>query len=420
MRYETFTGVLLLALVLSQGTTVRTTPLNIATTGTKNGPAARGTTHGQLPPEIMLDSHLLRAEEAVAQRDQAAARAAMQQIKALQDEHPLEVPAEYHYRYANVWNAVGAWDESLASAVRYLELTGRDGDHYLDALRLMNRATAAIEELERARELRAADEARARAAAERARAERERALRAAADAIVEMAFVPIRPGRFRMGTSDRESTRYRRTQVQLTQAYEIARYEVTQSQWEAVIGEARYARRDCERCALILRSLDEVPRFISMLNTADGGTWTYRLPTEAEWEYAARAGEGGDRFVRDLEASAWFEGNSRDADGRWRVHPVGLKRPNGFGLYDIFGNAAELTQDWYGPYPGETVTDPTGHPTGIYWETSWAGRRRTEPRKVARGCDHTAAKRFCERDDRTPFYPGSSMSVGLRLVRVPR
>ena len=286
MRYETFTVVLLLTLVLSQGATVRTTSLNIATTGTENGPAARGTTHGQLPPEIMLDGHLLRAEEAVGQRDHTAARTAMEQIQALQNEHALEVPAEYHYRYATVWNRVGAWEESLASAVRYLELTGRDGGHYLDALTLMNRATAAIEELERARELRAADEARARAAAERARAERARALRAAADAIVEMGFVPIRPGRFRMGTSDRESTRYRRTRVQLTQAYEIARYEVTRSQWEAVIGEARYSRRDCERCPVLLKSLDEVPRFISMLNTADGDTWTYRLPTEAEWEYA--------------------------------------------------------------------------------------------------------------------------------------
>ena len=116
-------------------------------------------TTAQLPPEIMLDGHLLRAEDAVRQRDPAAARAAMNQIEALQEQHELDAPATYHYRYASVWNALGAWDQSLASAVRYLDLTGRDGEHYLAALTLMNRATGAIEELERARELRAAEEA---------------------------------------------------------------------------------------------------------------------------------------------------------------------------------------------------------------------------------------------------------------------
>ena len=75
-------------------------------------------TTAQLPPEIMLDGHLLRAEDAVRQRDPAAARAAMNQIEALQEQHELDAPATYHYRYASVWNALGAWDQSLASAVR--------------------------------------------------------------------------------------------------------------------------------------------------------------------------------------------------------------------------------------------------------------------------------------------------------------
>ena len=386
-------------------------------------------TTAQLPPEIMLDGHLLRAEDAVRQRDPAAARAAMNQIEALQEQHELDAPATYHYRYASVWNALGAWDQSLASAVRYLELTGRDGEHYLAALTLMNRATGAIEELERARELRAAEEARARAAEARVRAEAERALNAARDLVAQMEFVPISPGRFRMGSSDRESTRYRRTRVQLTQAYEIARYEVTESQWQAVIGRRSFAPPGCDRCPALLGRIDDiddaVPRFLSMVNTADdSGDWTYRLPTEAEWEYAARAGEGGDRFIRDLQAHAWFQDNSHPEGVRagWRVHPVGLKRPNGFGLYDIFGNAAELTQDWYGPYPGGTVTDPTGHPTGVYRDKGWVTGREfmTEPRKVSRGCDYFRGRQGCEREDRQPFDPGSSMQVGLRLVRAAR
>ena len=386
-------------------------------------------TTAQLPPEIMLDGHLLRAEDAVRQAEPTAAHAAMEQIQTLQDEHGVEIPPEYHYRYATVWNALGAWNQSLASAVRYLELTGRDGEHYLDALALMNRATAGIEEIERAREMRAAAAARARAAEARARAEAERALRAAADAIVQMEFLPISPGRFRMGSNDRDSTRYRRTRVRLTRAYEIARYEVTQSQWKAVMRDADIDSsssglpRDCERCPVLLMEIDDVPRFISMINTADdSGDWTYRLPTEAEWEYAARAGEGGDRFIRNLEEYAWFEDNS-DPDGprngwRWYVHPVGLKRPNGFGLYDMFGNAAELTQDWYGPYPGGTVTDPTGHPTGVYRNMDPFGG--PGPKKVSRGCSYHHPRRYCERSDREAYVPGSSMRVGLRLVRVAR
>ena len=297
----------------------------------------------------MLDSYLLQAEEAVRQRDQATARGAMERITALQEEHALETVPDYHYRYATVWNAVGAWDRSLASAVRYLELTGRDGDHYLDALTLMNRATAAIEEIKRARELRTAEEARARAAAERERVDRERALRAAADAIEQMGFVSIPPGEFRMGSShDDYSSRYPRTRVRITRGFELARYEVTQSQWEAVMGTNPSLYSECGRCPVDTRSWDDVQRFISLVNTATGGGWTYRLPTEAEWEYAARAGQSGDRLGEDLDASAWFRDNSDR-----RTRPVGSKRPNAFGLYDMFGNMQELTQDWYThQYPG--------------------------------------------------------------------
>ena len=212
----------------------------------------------------------------------------MEQIASLQEEHAPKIPAEYHYRYARVWNAVAAWDQSLAASVRYLELTGRDGDHYLDALTLMNRATARLEDIQRARELQVAAEAAARAADARARAARELALRAAADVIGQLKFVAILPGAFRMGSSDRDTDRYGRMQVRLTQAFEIARYEVTQSQWEAVMGEtAVLQQRDmCDRCPALLYgrdTLQEVRRFMSMLNTADEGNWTYRLPTEAEW-----------------------------------------------------------------------------------------------------------------------------------------
>ena len=367
----------------------------------------------QLPPEIMLDGHLLRAEDAVRERDPAAARAAMDRIGALQEQHELDTPPVYHYRYAIVWNELSAWDRSLASAVRYLELTGRDGEYYLDALTLMNRATAEIENIERAREQRAAEEERARAAEARARAERERALGAARDLLTRMDFVAVPAGRFRMGSSDRQDGwLYPRTEVRLSRSFEIGRYEVTQSEWETVMGSNPSYFVGCERCPVENVSWDAIQRFISILNSVDG-LWTYRLPTEAEWEYAARGGERGDRYVRNLDASAWYRDNSDD-----QTHPVGLKRPNGFGLYDMIGNVEEIVQDWFGEYPGGTVVDPTGPSS-----SADLGRGPNNPSKVTRGCSYRGFVDWCDevaRRSDSPVTYGGYLIQGFRLVRVSR
>ena len=372
----------------------------------------------QLPPAILLDSHLLRAEQSVRDNDPTAARVAMAEIDALQAQHELETPADYHYRYARIWGEVANWERSQASAVRYLDLLGRDGDHYLDALTLMNRATAAIDDIARARELRAAEDARARAAAERDRAERARVLRAASDALAQMEFVSIPPGEFRMGTDDDDilnRSRYRRTRVFITRAYQIARHEVTKAQWDPVMGPSPWAVDDCDRCP-IRHQWDAVQRFITLLNAAAAGSgWTYRLPTEAEWEYAARAGQRGDRLGGDLDASAWHGDNS-DGGG---PYPVGLKRPNAFGLYDMFGNVDEWTQDWYAPYPGGTLTDPTGHVSGRYRaRTIGAGWNTAIPSKVLRGCNTIFGRRTCAFADRRGAVIETGSTSGIRLVRV--
>ncbi len=360
----------------------------------------------QLPPEIMLDSNLLRAEQSAREGDHVGARAAMARISELQEEHDLVPSAEYYYRYARVWDAVEDWNRALASVVRYLELEGREGQYYRDALALMNNATASLERIERARELRAAQQARARAAAVRAREEMERALNAARELIPQLEFVSVPAGTFRMGSSDRRragTLYYPRTRVRISRPYEIGRYEITQEEWQAVMGSNPSHFAGCGRCPVENVSWEDVQRFITILNSVDGSTGTYRLPTEAEWEYAARAGERAERFAPDpIEEFAWTGDNSGD-----RTHPVGQKRPNRFGLYDMLGNVTELVQDWRADYPGGTVVDPAGPVSG--------------DSKVSRGCLYFQSPSYCERGGRGSSYPDTrSYFVGFRLARTAR
>ena len=378
-------------------------------------PAPPATAPGQLPPVILLDSHLLRAEQSTRNDDRRGALAAMEQIDVLQAEHQLDTPADYHFRYARVWTSLANWERSQASAVRYLELTGRDGEHYLDALTLMNRATAALEDLARERERLAAEAARRRAAEARERAALERRVNAARGVIAEMQFAAIPAGQFTMGTdSPYASYQGPVTTVRITRPFEIGRYEVTQAEWETVMGDDPSQFAGCAQCPVEQLTWDEIHQFISVLNAADRDIWNYRLPTEAEWEYAARAGSTGDRYVRDVEASAWCYDNSEA-----RTHPVGLKRPNAFGLYDVLGNVSEVVQDWLGLYPGGSVVDPVGP------SRSTLRIGGLNPKKVTRGgnwflplgaCALASRLSFTMEMDRGGGIRNSSWE-GFRLVR---
>ncbi|MDG2390934.1 MAG: formylglycine-generating enzyme family protein, partial [Planctomycetaceae bacterium] len=165
-------------------------------------------------------------------------------------------------------------------------------------------------------------------------------------------------------------------QVTLTKAFELGVYEVTQEQYEAVMGEnpSRFkgAQNPVEKV-----SWDDAVEFCRKLSALPAETspgYVYRLPTEAEWEYACRAGTTTVYSFGDSESDlgdyAWYNKNSGNT-----THPVGGRKPNAWGLYDMHGNVWEWCQDRYGDLPSGSVTDPLGASSGsgrVYRGGSWS------------------------------------------------
>jgi formylglycine-generating enzyme required for sulfatase activity len=140
----------------------------------------------------------------------------------------------------------------------------------------------------------------------------------------------------------------------------IGRYEVTQAQWKVVMGSNPSYFTSCgTECPVEQVSWDDIQTFITKLNQMSGTH--YRLPTEAEWEYAARSGGRSERYSGgdDAIAVAWHYVNAG-----FTAHPVGGKQANGLGLYDMSGNVWEWVNDWYGYYNSALQTNPTGPSTG--------------------------------------------------------
>lgn len=176
-----------------------------------------------------------------------------------------------------------------------------------------------------------------------------------------MAFVTIRPGTFMMGCSPGDTRcdpdEHPSHEVRITKPFEIGTYEVTQAQWQAVMGTNPSRFKGDPRQPVEQVSWFDAQEFLKRLDARNDG-YRYRLPTEAEWEYAARAGNVAGN-TGPLDDVAWHQANA----GR-QTHPVGLKRPNAWGLYDVEGNVYEWTADYFGNYDEEPLVDPTGPRTG--------------------------------------------------------
>ena len=225
---------------------------------------------------------------------------------------------------------------------------------------------------------------------------------------ISMEFVLIPPGSFRMGgdkkleqAEDHETPRHF---VKFSNAFFMGKYEVTQAQWSAIMDNNPSAFKDDTRPVERV-SWNDVQAFVLKLNTKEE-TNKYRLPSEAEWEYAARAGsESSYTFGSDtsiLSQYAWYRNNSGG-----ETHPVGQLNPNVWGLYDMHGNVHEWCQDWFDRkyYSQSPSNAPLGPSIGLA--------------KALRGGDWGSEDWYCRCASRSLGSPDRrSDRLGFRLIRM--
>ena len=231
----------------------------------------------------------------------------------------------------------------------------------------------------------------------------------------EIEMVWVEPGTFVMGSPSSEPGRWSdegpQHEVTIAQGFYLGKYELTQGQWESVMGTTPWVGHSSVQEApnnpAVWISWDQVQTLIDSLNAAESSE-VYRLPTEAEWEYACRAGTTTRWSFGDDESQlgryAWYRDNARNA-GEDYAYEVGLKLPNPWGVYDMHGNVWEWVQDRYAiVYPSSSQVDPTGPSMGKY--------------RVARGGFFGCSAQCTRSADRIhDWTDGYGHYLGARLLR---
>jgi formylglycine-generating enzyme required for sulfatase activity len=218
----------------------------------------------------------------------------------------------------------------------------------------------------------------------------------------EPELISVEGGTFTMGCTDGDCNEYGLDvpahQVTLS-SFKIAKYPVTQQQWKAVMdNNPSYFGGDSLPVTNV--NWNDTQKFIQKLNSATGKN--YRLLTEAEWEFAARGGNKSNNFKysgsNNINEVAWYISNSN-----YQTQPVGTKKPNELGIYDMSGNVFEWCYDWYDLYTADSQVNPIGPPSGEY--------------RIFRGGSVTASEKYCRVANRNAGEPTEIYTlVGFRLA----
>ena len=331
----------------------------------------------ELPPEIQADRYLVQAEHQIQAGEHAEAVTTLDKIVALQRDRGLAIPAAFWFKHAQASHDAGRFERAIESATQYLVQAGREGNHYLAALEILDESEQELDA-----ELQREAQERVRHGLDPARSEVELGRSVLSpgetfsDALAsggngpEMVVIPA--GVFRQGCPPIEEyclpdEQPERT-VTIPQAFALSKYEVTFADWDLCVsaGGCNGYRPDDEKWGrgsrpVINVSWNHAIDYVNWLSSEAG--MQYRLPSESEWEYSARAGTVtdyhfgnlGDHLCRwgnvaDLTAMDWHSGWTVNMvaycrDGHVYTAPVGSFGSNAFGLHDMHGNVAEWVQD---------------------------------------------------------------------------
>ena len=309
-----------------------------------------------LPPDVRADQYLLEATEALEQGDPKTAILAFEKIEALDTEPPMEFLFFYGKLLVENSPAVDGVRKGHALLKQFVINVEKASEHYRPTLKLLSVAERKIEAAERLRIEAAKRQAEAKRHVEEAERQRLPRFKESLPSLLKslkQQMVAVPGGTFTMGcTEDQGGCNDNEKPVHQVRvsSFLLSKYEVTQDLWEAVMGENPSYFEGCGQCPVEYVSWDDIQVFLQKLNAVTGEQ--YRLPTEAEWEYAARGGQQSREYryagSNAPDTVAWYYKNSGG-----KTHPVGQKAANELGLYDMSGNVWEWVEDcWHWNYEG--------------------------------------------------------------------
>ncbi len=356
-----------------------------------------------LPDDILADQYLLEAKKALENGDPDTARRAFERIEALDTEPRLEFFFFFGKLLVEHGTTVDDVRQGQASLKQFVVNIEKSSEYYMPTLELLSVAGRKIEKADQQRD----EEAKRQAAAQQRATRLKKMLPSLLESLKQQ-MVAVPGGTFTMGCTEEQSScdddekPVRQIQVK---SFSISKYEVTQDLWEAVMGTNPSKFRDCPRCPVENVGWDDATLFLKKLNALTGER--YRLPTDAEWEYAARGGQTSQAFLYvggdTLDSVAWYDKNSEN-----RTHRVGQKQPNGLGLYDMSGNVWEWLEDcWNKKYPGPPADG-----------SAWKSRNCSQ--HMLRGGAWSSYPRYLRSSNR--YWNLSAFlrdDVGFRLVGTP-